>query len=436
MRIRWMVALLVLWTSSAFADYALLGTLVTPDQVIENGVLLVRSDGRIAAAAADVAIPEGVVVIETNGFIYPGLIDLHNHLTWNAHPRWKPPQMSRNRYDWQAMPEYTKELNGPHYAVAKDASCDLERFGEVKALAWGATSVVGGLPNECSRGMARNLDYAPGFEKSDALLYKVFPLELPPEEETAVRDAMKSGLPVIVHLSEGIDPSALREVRMANSQKFLVPGFIAIHGVALKEKEFRDDLGKNGVGLVWSPRSNIELYGSTADVATARKYLTIAIAPDWSPSGSDGMIPELRYAAGLASNPFTAKELVQMATSNPARLARLADRIGRLEPGMVADYVIVKRGTRDAYESLIHAEVADIAAVAVAGRPLFGDAALMTAIAPAARLEPLTVCGASKAVDMSNSDDGKGISFAATMTALEAAFTKAGAPLARLDTCQ
>lgn len=434
MRVR-LIAFLLLLTSSAFADYALRGTLVTPDQVIENGILLVRADGKIAAAAADVAIPENVPVIETNGFIYPGLIDLHNHLTWNAHPRWKPPQMSRNRYDWQAMPEYTAELNGPHYAVAKDASCDLERFGEVKALAWGATSVVGGYPNECSRGLARNLDYASGFANTDPLLYKVFPLELPPEEEAVVRDAMKSGTPVLVHLGEGIDPSAVREVRMANSQKFLVPGFVAIHGVGLKEKEFRDDLGKNGVGLVWSPRSNIELYGRTADVATARKYVTIAIAPDWSPSGSDGMIAELRYAAALANNPFTAKELVQMATSNPARLARLADRIGRLEPGMYADYVVVRRGTRGAYESLIHAEVADIAAVAVSGRPLFGDAALMTAIHPSARIEALTVCGASKAVDMSGSDDGKGISFAATMTALEAAFTKAGAPLARLEVC-
>lgn len=430
------IVLLLLLPTSVFADYALRGTLVTPDEVIENGVLLVSTDGKILAADSEVTIPEGVPVIDTNGFIYPGLIDLHNHLTWNAHPRWKPPRPSRNRYDWQAMPEYANELNGPHYRIPLDVNCDITRFAEVKALAFGATSVLSGAPNDCTLGMARNLDYGTPFPDTAPLLYKVFPLELGPDDEVAVRNAMRSGTPVIVHLSEGIDASAAREVRMANAHRFLSPGFIVIHGVALTEKDYRDNMQKNGVGLVWSPRSNIELYEKTADIATAKKYVTIAIAPDWSPSGSDGMIAEMRYAAGLPNTSVTPRELVQMATTNPADLARIADKVGRLEAGMYADYIVVKRGTRDAYESLIHAEVADIAAVAVGGRPLFGDAAFMTAINPAARIEPLTVCGASKAVDMSNSDNGKGTSFAATMTTLEAAFTKASAPLARLDTCQ
>jgi hypothetical protein len=48
----------------------------------------------------------------------------------------------------------------------------------------------------------------------------------------------------------------------------------------------------------------------------------IALAPDWSPSGSDGMIEELKYAAtGNASQVspvFDNAELAKMATAIPA----------------------------------------------------------------------------------------------------------------------
>ena len=421
--------LLLFVATSALGDYALRGTLVTPDQVIENGVLLVRSDGRIAAASASVTVPANVPVIETNGFIYPGLIDLHNHLTWNAHPRWTPPRLTTARYEWQEMPEYRTGLSGPHGAAMKENACDLERYGEVKSLVWGGTGVVGGLTNDCFKGLARNLDAAE-FSKEPLVQYRIFPLELGGDDETSVRNAIKSGVPVIVHLGEGIDASARREARMANAHGFFVPGFVAIHAVGLTEQDF-DLLGKNGVGMVWSPRSNIELYGKTADVATAKKYVTMAIAPDWSPSGSSGMIAEMRYAATKVPGVFTARELVQMATSNPARLARVADKFGRLEPGMVADYVVVKRGDRDPYESLVFANVADIAAVAVAGRPLFGDTKLMTAINPGAKPEPVTICSAEKVLDMSEGT----VSFAATVTALEKATGGKLAGLAEAADC-
>lgn len=122
-----------------------------------------------------------------------------------------------------------------------------------------------------------------------------------------------------------------------------------IHGVPLLDKDFAE-LAANGVGHVWSPRSNIELYGRTADVAAAKKNkVLMAIAPDWSPSGSSGMIAELRYAAIWNDQQFpkifTARELVQMATSNAAKLARIDGKVGRLQSGLVADYVVVRRGT-------------------------------------------------------------------------------------------
>ena len=436
--------LFVCWTAVAYADtYALRGTLVTPDEAIENGLLVV-TDGVITAAGANVTVASDVRVIDTGGFIYPGLIDLHNHITWNAHPRWTPPP-TKNRYEWQAMDAYAIYLSGPQSKVRSLAQCDVERFGEVKVLVWGGTSTSGSLFDKCTRGLVRNLDYFsalyPGEPaKEPPLQYRIFPLELKPDEEKGVRDALAAGTPVVSHLSEGIDPSAARELRMARAHGFLTKGFVIIHGVPLLEKDFVE-LATNGVGHVWSPRSNIELYGRTADVAAAkRSKVLMAIAPDWSPSGSSGMIAEMRYAAIWSDQQFprvfTGREIVQMATTNAAKLAKIDAKVGRLEKGLVADYVVVRRGTRtDPYETLIYAPHTDMMIVAVGGRPLYGDATMMKAVNPSATLEAMTVCGAVKALDMSDSDDGKGVSFADTMKNLGAAFRAFQLPMAGLAEC-
>ncbi len=442
MRLLYGLLSVFLTTATAADSYVLRGTLVTPDTVIQNGGMVVR-DGIIADVGATVIVPAGAREIDTAGFIFPGLIDLHNHLTWNVHPRWSAGTLTGARYEWQAMDSYAAKLAGPQYLIRGDVPCDTERFAEVKALVWGATSTTGSLIDDCTRGLARNLDFYSGLftntSNAEPLQYRIFPLELNEAAEASVRKGLDANQPVVVHLCEGTDASAARELRMADAHRFLRPGLVIIHGVPLLDRDFAA-LGRNGVGFVWSPRSNDELYGRTADVAAAKKYVTMAIAPDWSPSGSSGMIDELRYAAiwnGRQSPVvFTAQELVQMATTNPAKLARIDDKVGRLAKGLRADYVVVRGGSfKDAYEQLLYASHENMLAVAVQGRPLYGDAAMIKLINPSARIEPITVCGAAKAVDMSDSDNGRGISYAVTIRNLNAAFAKYSLPMAGLAEC-
>lgn len=66
----------------------------------------------------------------------------------------------------------------------------------------------------------------------------------------------------IVHVAEGkpTDASAAREFRMfvKKNDGFLRPRVSIIHGVALSKTEFVQ-MQNADVGLIWSPRSNIEL---------------------------------------------------------------------------------------------------------------------------------------------------------------------------------
>jgi len=398
---------------------ALRGTIVTPDQVIEQGTVLISAD-KIQAVGANIPIPDHAIVIAGDNVIYPGLIDLHNHLTWNFLPRWNPNRLFNTRYEWQAIPEYGIALTTPHSKIMDEGlDCQAEQYAEVKAIVGGATSVVGGLYSKCDNGLARNLDYDSGLYPpgtADKLRYEVFPLELTEPTVAAITTGLNSGAitAFLIHIAEGRpgDANAERELRMLRARGFLRPGVSIIHGVGLNTADLQE-LARNHVGLIWSPRSNFALYGGTADVATAKQAgVKIALAPDWSPSGSDGMLQELKYAStwndGQYPKVFTDAELVQMVTTIPAQLAGLSDKIGSIKPGYTADLLVIRRTEKDPYQSLLNASPADVRLVLIGGSPVYGDEDVMRTIAPASDLEPLSLCGSPKALDLTSAAVAQG----------------------------
>lgn len=419
------------------------GTLLTPDEVIPHGEVLIRN-GRIEAAGANVKIPTDAVTVDTGGLIAPGLIDLHNHLTWNVFPRWQPGRTFGNRYDWQQTPVYRIRMDAPHRAlVAEGLQCDAERYAEVKAITEGETSVVGSLGQPCDRGLARNLDDpdATGLAGAPPILYNVFPLQMTEPELAAAGRALARGGSLLIHVAEGAptDASAAREFGMVAGRGLLAPGVSFIHAVALTPEDFRAMAGA-GVGFIWSPRSNIELYGQTANVAAAvAAHVLMALAPDWSPTGSEGSLGELQYAAlWNATQPeplFDDRTLAAMATANAARLVHLDRTLGRIAPGFAADLLVLRplphTPAGDAWWALDHASPEDVRLVMVGGNAIYGEPGLMRRLA-AGRTETLEVCGAEKLLAF---PAGAGDGFAETEARLRTALREQGQRLAPLAGC-
>ena len=394
------------------------GTVVTPDDVIQDGFVAIQQ-GKIVGVGPYADRPRGMQAVATHSIIYPGLIDLHDHITWNLFPRWRENVQFSTRYQWQQVTSYGIALSTPHAQLFQDGfGCQSNRFGEVKAIVGGATSVVGSLgpskpdssDNQCIMGLARNLDFYSGFYGTtvnmEKLRYEVFPMQVSLEQVNQIKADLNSGklTSYIVHLAEGntTDANAAREFNMFQAQGFLRPGVSIIHGVALGRAQFRQ-LATNSVGLIWSPRSNVELYGVTTDVAAAKQEgVKIAISPDWSPSGSDGLLQELKYAAtwnaGQYPPVFGDAELVKMATSVPAELARLDDKIGSIKTGLYADLLLVKQSDANPYKTLLHANPAEIRLVMINGTPVYGDADLMSALRPSQQLQPVNICGSAKSL--------------------------------------
>ena len=95
---------------------------------------------------------------------------------------------------------------------------------------------------------------------------EVFPLELTHPRFDFLLCELGTGTlrNLIIHLSEGAntDSSAHREFTMLDRAGLLQPGLVIIHSTAIRDQDFAD-MARGSVGLVWSPRSNNKLYGST-----------------------------------------------------------------------------------------------------------------------------------------------------------------------------
>jgi cytosine/adenosine deaminase-related metal-dependent hydrolase len=182
---------------------------------------------------------------------------------------------------------------------------------------------------------------------------------------------------------------------------------VIIHGTAMTRAQFgaaRDA----GARLVWSPQSNLRLYGETTRVADALDVgLPVALGADWLPSGSLSLLAELKVARQELvdqNRPLTAKQLVTMVTSGAADVAGLGKSLGRLAVGRVADLVVLARQDTNAYESVCSSTPADVRLVMIGGDVAYGrqDWVRTLAADPAdPHLEPVLAWGHRMLLDTS-----------------------------------
>jgi 5-methylthioadenosine/S-adenosylhomocysteine deaminase len=460
-------AVVCLWLGGHVAamDFTVAGTILTPAGVVTDGAIAVTGQTIGAIGPATSVYTAASAIKPSDAVILPGFVDMHNHLTWNVLPRWVPGRKFASRYEWQDSPEYDRLLVAPHNAVMdrQGAPCEAEIYAEIKALVGGATSTIGSIYDkdhpeyaDCAKGLVRNLDLASGlgFKRDDTdpckspqpiaeVVYnEVFPLEESHGRFDYFLCELNQGAlrSLVIHLSEGAptDSSAHREFTMLDKAGLLKPGMVIVHGTALRDADFLS-MQKAGVGLVWSPRSNDELYGATTNVGAASlAHVPIAIAPDWSPSGSAGMLQEIGYVA-RRYRAIASEDLIRMATSVPAQMARLEGSIGDLSKDKKADFVVIKakrdpKARNPDLDPVVKATPADILLVVVGGEPLYGDPDLMKQLRPETALDDMTVCGIPKTLYLGESNAPRlKESFGQIQDALNAALKKAGSKLPEIE---
>jgi hypothetical protein len=397
-------------TAGAADRFVLRGRVVTPTGVLSPGEVLITG-GTLTCVAANCSTRTGyagATVIETGGIIAPGMIDTHNHPQYDFLPPWPPPRRFTRSDQWQGVPEYrafTEVLRNNENL--NNNTCAMVKWGELRAIIAGTTTIQGGPNLNCvTRTLARNIESGNDFEGIDHHRPNTLGIAtVSSADALSLRADMDSGqlTAYILHLAEGIDEPARREFDLLLARNLLTPAMVIIHGTALGAPEFAM-MGAAHSKLIWSPRSNIILYGRTTNVGLALDAgITVALAPDWTPSGGPNLLSELRYGRYVSQaamgGRLSARDLVEMVTS---RAATAVDRpqVGSLVEGRYADVMVIPDRGCDAYDSLVDAPTADVRLVVLGGRPVYGDAALLNALPDAARArcEPVTICGQPKTI--------------------------------------
>lgn len=407
------------YTSAGDRERMLLrGTIVTPDVIIANGEVLVKRDRIVCVGSSCSSRAEatGATVVNTEGLIFPGLIDAHNHIQYNYLPVWKPSKLFKNSGQWAASKEYGDFLSfhRDHEQVSK-LLCQMVKYSEVRSLLSGTTTVQG-TPKygTCVKTLVRNAELSPiyhGLFDQDYIqtaALGVSSLDMAKAQELLDNFSDGTTRSFFIHLSEGIDDTSRQEFYKLSSLGLLDPHVVIIHGTALGQTELKL-VKQAGMKLVWSPSSNMALYGATNDIKAARSLgIPLALAPDWTLTGAQNLIDEMRfvwkYNQEQLQGLFSAKEIVEMVTINPAQFLGAEKAIGRIEEGFLADLMVIRGDAKHPYESLVTAKTEQVSLVLVNGTPLYGDESLMVQLAPNAFCEPMTVCGANKTVCVKEGD--------------------------------
>jgi 5-methylthioadenosine/S-adenosylhomocysteine deaminase len=384
--------------ASPIRRFALAGRIVTMnarDDVIEHGALYVQGNAIVAVQDAKAPPPPGFESIKpvlTGGALYPGLIELHNHLSYNTLRLWDVPRKFDNRAQWARHPAYAQMVTGPMAVIGRAPEHDLVpalvRYVEAKCLVAGVTTSQGiALSSNAGirtyyKGIVRNVEQPAekAFPKANTQIPDV-----DKREWMHFASELERASCFLLHLSEGLDDVARSHffaLKNDDGRWAISPALAGIHCAGLKDVDF-PTLAEHGGAMVWSPLSNTLLYGNTARVGDAKRAgVRIGLGSDWSPSGSKSLLGELKVAklvSDAMGSVFSSKELVAAATREAAAILKWDPVVGSLESGKRADVVVVS-ASGGAYDELLRAKESDIDLVVIDGVPRFGGTKLMAAL--------------------------------------------------------
>ncbi|MEO8450443.1 MAG: amidohydrolase family protein [Gemmatimonadota bacterium] len=394
---------------------ALGGRIVTMDDqftVRKDGVLFLENGVIVAVRGRGHSIPAGfeaVPIVETNGTIFPGLIELHNHLSYGALPLWAPvPKRFTNRDQWGRIADYRTLISGPMTVIGKTPALlpALVRYVEAKCLLAGVTTTQGvRLASNAGvvryyRGLVRNAEQTddPDLPEVDARIADVVAKDA---KSFLARVGKASGKKcILLHLSEGKDVAARKHflaLEVAPNEWAINDALAGIHAAALTAADFQIMAERSGA-IVWSPLSNLLLYGDTAAIADAKAAgIRIGLGSDWSPTGSKNLLGELKVAwlwSEKLGGLFSEREVVAMATRNGADILKWSKALGSLEAGKRADLLVIDGTSDDPYRALIRATEKSVQLVMINGVARYGITPLMEALSPGG--EKIKVAGESR----------------------------------------
>lgn len=347
----------------------------TPDRVLADATVVV-AEGRFRSVEPGGAVPEDARAVDCRGYAaVPGLVNAHDHLLGAWAPRFgKGPY--RNVYGW--IEDYhpsavrAERDRVPHGVVVQ--------IGAYRNLLSGATFVA----EHFMRGHEAHYGGAPvamfGEYGREWLVRSLTDPQGWPSWGRGVGHelalAAERGLPFIIHVAEGIDDEARRELQVLDQHGGLRRETVCVHGLGLTAAD-TDRMAEVGAAMVWCPSSNHFLYNATADPRPLiDRGLRVGLGTDSPMSGGANMLAEIRSARTAwrlqyGEDPDPAL-LLRLATTGGAAALGLAGQRGAVAPGLHADLLLFPARQPDPAADVLGLEPWDLELVVVGGTPAAG----------------------------------------------------------------
>ena len=395
-------------------------------EVIEDGAIIIRDSRIVAIGSSSIAANYSAAkTIDARGdLVFPGLINTHTHASMTVFRglgddvpdrlrRFIFP-LEKNLIDrelvyWGALHGFIEMIEG-----GVTTAVDMYYFEDEVARAAKLVGIRGVLgqsilnfPTPDSPVPYGGLAYAKKFAAdwaNDPLITPALaphaPYSLDAEHLRLVAKASAElNLPILMHVAEMTDEiSTLRRernqtpVEYLDSLGLLTPRLVAAHCIFVTDSDIAL-LKARDVGIAHNMVANIK---SAKGVAPGLKMhddgLRIGLGTDGPMSGNTlDLIGQLGYVAKLHKldrkdrNVMPALKVVEMATLGGARALHREKDLGSLEPGKLADLIILDHNSTalvplyDVYSTLVYAaSPRDVRTTVIHGRVVMEDRKILT----------------------------------------------------------
>jgi cytosine/adenosine deaminase-related metal-dependent hydrolase len=348
---------------------------------LKNGVIVTAgrnvTSGNLGVKGSTIVPPGKTLPVDLHGdsFIYPALINTHDHMQGNYLPRVgpKPGTFYLTWLPWDNDLKASATFSERSHLLKEE----LYTFSAYKCLFSGVATVNDHFPQVLNKAILPNLpirailNYGLAHEASSYDLKWGDGVEI--EHERAVQNKW----PFITHLAEGFDEESMNGVPALEKMGILDKHCLLIHCIGFSDEDIRK-VAKAGASVSWCGASNMFMFNVTCKI---RKMLeagvNVTIGTDSSATGSYNFFAEIHYDRELYRRMYgedlPAKKIFEMVTINAARAFWMEDRIGTLEEGKLADILVLKGRVSDPYENLASASMEDIEFLSLEGVPLYGE---------------------------------------------------------------
>lgn len=361
------------------------GRVLNAGSRITQGVRIDVVDGVISTVATDRS-PSDEDIKLPNAICCPALINAHDHLKYTWPVRVSSELSCVDSYEW--LPKLYREAEAGFLRLL-----DLETLywlGVYKNLLAGVATVanhsrrlpaafLAQFPLRILEDFAREI-----FVRPDSRAHQ---MGLGPEKEIEL--AKDEDLPFVVHIAEGVNHGTEKEVEILRKMGGLFSGAVLVHGISLSPEDIKE-IAQAEASLVWCPASNEFLFGATAPIRMLLDgNVNVALGTDSTCTGSVSLLEEIRLAIKKLEQFMTrkaaARRVFEFVTTNSAR-AYKKDKLGMIEPGCSADFLVFETECSDPFIGLTEMEPQQIVLLTCFGKWLLADKSCALRIPCAANL--------------------------------------------------